>query len=304
MSPNVELLIFFAALGVIAFLTMRLFRNRRVLQADQSHLGRLLGRLDVEVQEPAVEPPPGPMARRFRAAGFDRPAAFLLTIIAILAFVVMVTVSGLSRRLRWAGPIAAVVTVWTILSLTSEAARQRAWRFERRLVDAIDLMVGALSAGQTPVEAIASGAEGALEPVKSELNELASQLRASVPIERAVKRIVERYDSEGVRIFTQLLIAKWEVGGPLAPALQAVTRTMRHGLRLRGQLHTHVSGAQTAAMVVALVPYLLIAFFLWKRPDSLALVWRLPWGPQLFAGAVVLQLVGFIWLRRILRIEL
>jgi Flp pilus assembly protein TadB len=303
MNANVELLAFFAALAVIAFITVRFMRARRVLRADQSHLGRLLGR-DVDAEEPVAEETPSPLARRFRAAGLHLPVSLILWGIAVIAFIVMVAVSGLSPRMRWAGPIAAVVTVWTIFSLTSEAARQRAWRFERRLADAIDLMVGALSAGQTPAEAIASAAEGALDPVKSELGELANQLRSSVPIERAVKRIVERYDSEGVRIFTQLLIAKWEVGGPLAPSLQAVTRTMRHGLRLRGQLHTHVAGAQTAAVVVSLVPYLLIAFFLWKRPDSLALVWRLPWGPQLFAGAVVLQLIGFIWLRRILRIEL
>jgi len=304
MTHSLELPILFTALAVIFVITVRFIRARRVLQADQSHLGRLLGRTAGELEEPVVEEAPSPMARRFRAAGLHWPVPTILTVIAVIAFVVMLIVSGLSPRMRWAGPIAAAVTVWTILSLTSEAARQRAWRFERRLVDAIDLMVGALSAGQAPADAIASAAEGALEPVKTELSELANQLRASIPVERAVQRIVERYDSEGVRIFTQLLIAKWEVGGPLAPSLQAVTRTMRHGLRLRGQLHTHVSGAQTAALVVAIVPYLLIAFFLWKRPEALALVWKLPFGPQLFVSAVVLQLVGFIWLRRILRIEL
>jgi tight adherence protein B len=140
--------------------------------------------------------------------------------------------------------------------------------------------------------------------VRRELRDLAAQLRGSVPVESAVQRMLTRYDSESVRIFTQLVIAKWEVGGPLAPALQAVTRTMRHGQRLRAQLHTHVMGAQTAAIVVAVIPYLLMAVFLWKRPQSLAGVWGLPWGPQAFVAAVVLQLIGFVTLRQILRTEL
>jgi tight adherence protein B len=239
-----------------------------------------------------------------RAAGLNLPAATAIGIITGIALLAAMAVFALSPGLYWAGPLAALAVFWLISSTIAEMARQRSWRFENRLVDAIDLTVGALSAGQTPVDAIASGAEGSLDPVKSELRDLANQLRASVPIERAVRGLVLRYDSEGVRIFTQLLIAKWEVGGPLGPALQAVTRTMRHGLRLRGQLYTHVAGAQTSAIVVALLPYILVAVFLWKRPEALAVVWQLRWGPQLFAAAILLQLAGFVWLRRILRIEL
>jgi tight adherence protein B len=218
----------------------------------------------------------------------------------LVALIVVTFLPGL----LWFGPLAALGVVWLVSSLVTEVARQRAWRFENRLVEAVELMVGALSAGQSPVDAIGSGAEGALEPVKSELRELAAQLRASVPIERAVRRIVLRYDSDSVRIFSQLLIAKWEVGGPLAPALQAVTKTMRHSLSLRGKLHTQIAGAQSAAVLVSILPYLIIAVFIWKRPEALTVVWRLPWGPQLFASAIFLQIAGFVWLRRILRIEL
>jgi tight adherence protein B len=304
MSPALQLALFVAAIAVIVFATVKVVRGRRELRADEFHLGRLLGRIEADVPVPVDEKEPGPFARRLQAAGIAWPAGAVLGLVLLLGFIVMLLVAGLSPRMTWAAPLAALVLVWMLVSLLSEAARQRAWRFEQRLVDAIDLMVGALSAGQNPADAIGSGGDGALEPVKSELHELSAQLRASVPIERAVRRMLARYDSEGVRIFTQLLIAKWEVGGPLAPSLQAVTRTMRHGQRLRGQLHTHVAGAQTAAIIVAVIPYLLVAVFLWKRPEALESVWALPWGPQLFVGAVVLQLVGFITLRRILRIEL
>ncbi len=292
-------------LAVIVFLIVRSIRLSRNRADDELHLGRLLaGRQALDETETGDEPRPGRIERTLRGAGIGIPVPLAIVLIVFAGVIVTLLAMNISPVLVWAAPLAGLAAVWILWSLINEVARQRAWRFENRLVDAIDLMAGALSAGQNPVDALASAAEGALEPVKRELLFAAEQLRGSVPIERALRRLSIRYDCEGVRIFTQLLIAKWEVGGPLAPVLQVVNRTMRHGLGLRAKLHTHVSGAQMSAIIVAIIPYLLIAFFAWKRPESIDRVWALPWGPQLFVGAIFLQIAGFTWLRRILRTEL
>jgi tight adherence protein B len=302
-SGTAEVLLLLALLVAMAFLVAKLLRTRLSVRQDELHLGRLLGR-SVPSDAPPEEETPGRLRQSLLAAGFEIPPAVAVAAVLLLAILVALAMMLLWPALLWAAPLAAAMVVWLVASTVTEAARLRAWRFENRLVDAIDLTIGALSAGQNPAEALASGAEGALDPVRGELRELADQLRASVPIDRAAGRMLLRYPSDGVRIFTQLLIAKADVGGPLAPALQAVTRTMRDSLRLRGQLQTHVAGAQGAAIVVATLPYLLVAVFLWKRPEALALVWAFPWGRQLFALAIVLQVAGFVWLRRILRTEL
>jgi tight adherence protein B len=291
---------------VIALLVLRSVRLSRNRAEDELHLGRLLaGRQAAEEPERTEETrPPGRLERALQAAGIGMPPMVAAVLIVLAGVAVTLLAMTISPVLVWAAPLAGLAAVWILFSLISEVARQRAWRFENRLVDAIDLMAGALSAGLSPVDALASAAEGALEPVKSELRFAAQQLQASVPVERALRRMSIRYPCEGVRIFTQLLIAKWEIGGPFAPVLQSVNRTMRHGLRLRSQLHTQVAGAQMSAIIVALIPYLLIAFFAWKRPEAIERVWSLPWGPQLFVAAILLQIAGFIWLRRILRTEL
>ncbi|HEX7707475.1 MAG TPA: type II secretion system F family protein [Thermoanaerobaculia bacterium] len=304
MSSSLELLILVIAVGVVLFVAWKYLRSRQALQDSSTHLERLMGRDSDETEVFAeAQPKVGLVEQKLRAAGVGVSPLAAGVLLALTIAIVMLLIMRFSVGFIWAA-VGGVLALWLIISLMTEFARQRAWLFENRLADAIDLMIGALAAGQTPVEAIASAAEGSLQPVKSELGEVASQLRASVPIERALTRMLVRYPSEGVRIFTQLLVAKWEVGGPLAPSLQAVTRTMRHSLRLRGQLRTHIAGAQTAAIAVALIPYLMIAFFVWKKPDALSLVWALSWGPMMFGVAILMQIAGFIWLRRILRIEL
>jgi tight adherence protein B len=305
MSGLSQFILAVVVVAIIVFLIARSVRLSRGRAEDAIHLERLLaGRQAAEEPEQVEERPPGRLERALRAAGVGMPPLVAMVLIIVIGTAVTLLAAGISPVLVWAAPLAGLAAVWILFSLINEAARQRAWRFENRLVDAIDLMAGALSAGLSPVEAMASAAEGALEPVKSELRFAAEQLNASVPIERALRRLSVSYDCEGVRIFTQLLIAKWEIGGPFAPVLQSVNRTMRHGIRLRAQLHTHVAGAQTSAIIVALIPYLLIAFFAWKRPEAISRIWTLPWGPQMFVGAIVLQVAGFTWLRRILRTEL
>jgi tight adherence protein B len=305
MSGLSQFILAVVVVAIIVFLIARSVRLSRGRAEDAIHLERLLaGRQAAEEPEQVEERPPGRLERALRAAGVGMPPLVAMVLIIVIGATVTLLAAGISPVLVWAAPLAGLAAVWILFSLINEAARQRAWRFENRLVDAIDLMAGALSAGLSPVEAMASAAEGALEPVKSELRFAAEQLNASVPIERALRRLSVSYDCEGVRIFTQLLIAKWEIGGPFAPVLQSVNRTMRHGIRLRAQLHTHVAGAQTSAIIVALIPYLLIAFFAWKRPEAISRIWTLPWGPQMFVGAIVLQVAGFTWLRRILRTEL
>jgi tight adherence protein B len=305
MSGLSQFILAVVVVAIIVFLIARSVRLSRGRAEDAIHLERLLaGRQAAEEPEQVEERPPSRLERALRAAGVGMPPLVAMVLIIVIGAAVTLLAAGISPVLAWAAPLAGLAAVWILFSLINEAARQRAWRFENRLVDAIDLMAGALSAGLSPVEAMASAAEGALEPVKSELRFAAEQLNASVPIERALRRLSVSYDCEGVRIFTQLLIAKWEIGGPFAPVLQSVNRTMRHGIRLRAQLHTHVAGAQTSAIIVALIPYLLIAFFAWKRPEAISRIWTLPWGPQMFVGAIVLQVAGFTWLRRILRTEL
>jgi len=305
--PILELILMIIVLGAAAYLGWSLMQPWFELQQDRRHIRRLTRRRSSEEEdrpeaERSVETPW--MEHRLRAAGLEFPAIVgSIAVAFVVAFAFFVTIL-LFPRSWWIAPIVAIVVLWAMYALVEEYSRYRAWRFENGLVDTIDLMVGALSAGENPVDAMASAAYGSQEPVRSEFRELVTRIQAALPIERAVARMVARYDSEGVRLFTQLLIVKWDVGGPLAPTLKAVNRTIREGIKLRRQLFATMSTAQMTAVAVAAMPYLLIPFFLWQRPQALQKLWAHPLGPQLVLWAIVIQIIGFIWLRRILRTEL
>jgi Flp pilus assembly protein TadB len=165
-------------------------------------------------------------------------------------------------------------------------------------------MVGSLEAGENPTQAFASAAEASRSLVRREFREVARRLTLGMHIRRALRRIIEGYDSEGVRLFTQTLIAKWEVGGDLIPIVESVARVIRERLKVSLHLKSQLAGARISSVMIALIPYALVPFFLWQRPESLERLLDHPLGPTLLTLAVLLQIIGFLWLRRLLRIEM
>lgn len=199
--------------------------------------------------------------------------------------------------------LAAVALVFFAFSLLGDLAKWRARRFETGLVDAIDLLQAALQSGATPLDSLRTAADVSKGALKLEFDELSKRLELGMSIEKATSRMVGRYDSEGVRLFTQVLIAKWNAGGDLLLLLRSVNRIIRDRLKLRLKVMGQLAGARYALLFVAIIPYLVIPAFLWKEPGWLNILKDHPLGPTFLLGAVLLQVVGFFWMRRILRTD-
>jgi len=199
--------------------------------------------------------------------------------------------------------LAALALVLFAFSLLGDLAKWRARRFETGLVDAIDLLQAALQSGATPLEALGTAADVSKGALKTEFAELSKRLELGMTIEKATSRMVGRYDSEGVRLFTQVLVAKWNAGGDLLLLLRSVNRIIRDRLRLRLKVMGQLAGARYALLFVAIIPYMVIPAFLWKEPDWLNILTDHPLGPTFLLAAVLLQVAGFFWMRRILRTD-
>lgn len=301
-----ELALLLLALGGAGWGTWRLWiRPWRELRRDRRRLEGLLRPPPVHATERREEArAPGKLERRLRAAGLTIQPLRWRGIQLLVALGIALLSLEIAPRALWLAAGLGAFVAWLLGAFVVRAALRRSWRFETRLVDAVDLFVGALEAGENPIPALASAANGAREPVRGELREVVARLRAGAPLETAVAPLLLRYDSEGVRVFTQTLRAKWAVGGDLAPVMRAVNQTLRQRLTLRRELRSHLAGAQLSALLVALLPYALLPIFYWRRPEALEAIWSHPLGPTLLVGAILLQLLGLVWLRRLLRMEL
>jgi tight adherence protein B len=244
------------------------------------------------------------LQRRLHAAGLHVSSWTFVALIFAVALAASLFVLNLFVGLLLPAVITFVLVAYILYNVVFETAQRRALRFEEKLVDAIDLLIGALRSGENPAQAIAAAAEVAEPPVKNEFLEVAHRLQLGLTIRRAQARLLERYDCEGVRLFTSTLAAKWTAGGDLAPVLGVVNQIIRERLRYRLRLQSQLAGARIASVIVALSPYLLLLAFQWRNPEWIDRLITHPAGPPLLFGAIALQVFGFLWLRRMMKVTL
>lgn len=243
------------------------------------------------------------LRRRLNAAGLPISPLVFVVVLGILVAVAGIEVWGLFGG-AWVPAVVSMIAVYYLIQGTlREIGRLRSIKFEEKLVDSVDLLVVALRAGENPERALQSASDASSQPVRREFGETVNRLQVGMPVRRAFGRMRERYDSEGVRLFVNTLNAKWKAGGDLAPVLQKVSRIMRERLRYRLRIQSQMAGARLAALVVAIAPYVIVLGFHLMHPNWLRALFTHPLGPPALMTAIFLQILGFLWLNRLARIE-
>ncbi len=284
----IELLALLAALAALGYSALRLWSpgGGEGAAADEAEvvpgpLPRLLLRLNLPLAPPVF------------VAG--------LLLLGLGLLLLLTEVAAVELPLAAGGSLALLLM---LLLLLRDLADRRGRRFESRLLDAMDLMSAALQGGLPARQALQAAALGSRGAVREELEEIVQRLELGLSMERSVHRIGLRYDTEGVRLFQQALIAKWHSGGDFATLIRAVNGLIRDRIKLRAKVEGQLSGARYAALFSGGLPYLLVPLFLWRQPEWFDALFSHPRGSTLLVGAALLQLGGFFWLRRILRVAL
>lgn len=289
----VELGLLFLAVMVAGFIAYARLRPA-ALQGDR---GLLLD--DINVDEK-----PSPMRANMRTLNLRiEPVVFVLVTAVVSLCVFLIVLELFPANLWVAIAAAAAFTVMSFFMLADISQMLRR-KFEEKLVDALDLIYAAIQGGLPPRQALLVAAESSKGAVKRELAEIVARLDYGMPVEKAVERLRLKYDTEAVRLFSQALVAKWHSGSDFGLLISSVSVLVRDQIRLRIMISGQLSGARYAAIFTGALPYLLVPVFLWKQPDWFEPLSTNPNGGSYLMAAVLLQVGGFLWLRRLLRAEI
>lgn len=284
------------------FIALTVYAGRRTwLMANESEAGDAI--LSMPEQDVA-ENRSGGIEKFFLQMGFPYQPWLLLAGTLFLATLIFFACLEFAPGAVGLAALATCGVLVIAALLVGDYVGWRTRRFEAALVEAMDLINTALRGSMSAPMALKQAAQSSDGHIKIELQEVVRRLELGLPIEKAVQRMGSRYRSEGVRLFTQALIAKWHTGGDFSELLDSVTKLMRDRVKLRLKVEGQLSGARYAGLFSGLLPYVLIPFFIWKQPQWLEVLLDHPSGPASILAAVFLQAIGYLWLRRVLRIRL
>ena len=180
--------------------------------------------------------------------------------------------------------------------------RQRA--IQRQLVEAITLIANSLRSGFGFLQGVQAAAKQLTPPIADELDHLVQDISLGVSTEQALADMGRRVGSEDLDIAITAIVIQRSTGGNLSEILDSVAETMRERERVQGEISSLTAEKHMSGNILGVFPAVLTAGLFLIQPDVMSTLWTEPTGRVLLVIAVVLQLIGFIAIRRIVTIDI
>jgi tight adherence protein B len=176
--------------------------------------------------------------------------------------------------------------------------------FEELLPEAIDLLGRAIRAGHPLSAGLKMVADETSEPIASEFRRTHEENRFGLPFEDALLAMADRVSIVDVRILTTAILIQREVGGNLAEVLDNLANVIRVRFTIRRQLRVYTAQGRFSGYVLGLLPIAVGAAIYNLNPPYIRLLFTDPFGKLMLLIAVIFQVIGFLWIRKIVDIEI
>ncbi|WP_111412466.1 type II secretion system F family protein [Billgrantia lactosivorans] len=180
---------------------------------------------------------------------------------------------------------------------------QRLARFEEQLPDALIIMARALRAGHPFSDAMHLVAEEMAEPVAGEFRTTFMEINYGGDVRGALLGLLRRVQSVTVMIFVTSVLIQKETGGNLAELLDGLASVVRDRFRFQRKVKTLSAQGRMAAWILSLLPFVLAGVLTLVSPNFIPMLTGDPIGRQLVVAAFVMVIMGILWMRKIVRIE-
>lgn len=181
--------------------------------------------------------------------------------------------------------------------------RRRLRKIEEQIPDAIDVIKRALRAGHPFNAAIKLVADDMDQPIAKEFELTFSDLNYGSDVRRALLGLLNRVPSITVMALVTSVLVQRETGGNLAEILDQISKVVRGRFKFERKVRTLAAEGKMSAWVLALIPLALVAMMSIASPGYLPVLLTHPTGHKLLYGAAILELLGIIWIRSVIRIE-
>lgn len=181
--------------------------------------------------------------------------------------------------------------------------KRREALFHQQLPDTLELIAGALKAGYSFLQAVDITVQETAPPMSSEFKRVLSETRLGLSLEQALDHMAERVQSTNFNWTAMAVKIQREVGGNLAEVLETLADTIRQRDRVYRQIKVLTAEGRLSAVILFLLPLALGALLFVLNPQYISVLFTTSAGLALTASAVVLMIVGGVWLRKIVVIE-
>jgi tight adherence protein B len=219
-----------------------------------------------------------------------------------LAFVVGLVVAATMRSpLGWI--LGGAVGFALPLLFLAWKRKRRLGTFEESFPEALDLMARALKAGHAFSTGLKMVADEMPEPIGPEFRKTFDEQNFGLPLKDSLANLTDRVPLLDVRFFATAVLIQRETGGNLSEILENLGHVVRERFKILRQVRVYTAHGRLTGYVLLALPAFLAIALSFIAPEHMQLLFREHLGRMMIAAAVLLQTVGYVWIRQVVKIE-
>ncbi len=183
------------------------------------------------------------------------------------------------------------------------AIKKRADKLREQLPDVLTIMASSLRSGHSFIQSLDTVAREIAEPAANEFQRVVAEIRLGRGTDEALEALADRVGSDDFRWAVLAVNIQREVGGNLAEILDTVADTLRERATMRRQIRVLTSEGRLSAWVLALLPCAIAVYMLAVNPSYIGLLVTTTMGLVMLGTAIGLLIVGVLWMRKIVDID-
>jgi tight adherence protein B len=182
--------------------------------------------------------------------------------------------------------------------------RRRFKRFMNHFPEALEMFARSLRAGHSFTGAIQLVAQEMPHPIGPEFSKVFEEQNLGIPLRQALLGMAERIEALDVKFFVTAILIQRETGGNLAEIIDKIGHVIRERFRIQGQLKIFTAQARMSGIILSLLPVGIAIIVGMMNPEYLKPLWLERTGRIMIAVAVILQVLGMLAIRKIIRIKI
>lgn len=201
-------------------------------------------------------------------------------------------------------PVCFLATGFLPLMWLSFRRKSRLSRFGKQLPDALELVARALRSGHSLASGLQVVVQEMPDPVSREFGIAYEEQNLGIPIEQALKNVFRRVPNLDFKFFATAVAIQRQSGGDLAEILDKIGHIIRERFRIMGQVQALTGEGRISGIVLMALPIVLFFVMYYLNPEYMMLLFTEELGRKMIAGAVVMQILGAICIKKIIEIKI
>lgn len=187
--------------------------------------------------------------------------------------------------------------------MVRRAKKKRQQLFHKQLGEALVVIVNCIKSGYSFQQSLESVALDMQPPISNEFSLVLNEIKLGISMEDALAHMVKRTDNPDLGILVSAVVTSSQVGANLSEILDNIALTIKDRIKIRDEVQVLTAQGRMSGIVIGLLPVAIVLMMMLVNPDFINSFFTNTLGRILIGIGVVMEIIGFLVIRKVVDIK-